>query len=599
MKNRKFLLIFTLVSLFTFASTLSISSFFKNYNSATAGAYDSLDAVVDFNVEGADDSAPNKVPTTPESGKGDGFKPGQSLDKEVEINGTWFTTGLRFTRHDGFYSVSGIGLTTRNNIVIPAVYDGLPVTAIDPWAFCGSNIASVIIPETVTTIGDGAFSFCASLESVTMPNVHEMGEYVFRDCYSLKNVAIGKSTTLGARTFWYCNSLESIKFSDNIKEIGEWTFYECDNLIDVTFGGNSVGEGAFWGCEAMEYLFFNGTYSQWDKVEKGAWWSQWTNFQVICFDDETPETPDETPETPDETPEVPDETPEVPDETPETPDETPDEDVFEKEVVVEQSYQNSKQDGTGSMLWTISVSVGGNNAKKLLEEDGLYLIYFISYGDNYGDLGWYAFCAELTVAQNEENATALYGLSNITKSLKFAIVKKAPSDSIYGGYADGELSESDFLFVTDVYYNEYFEGNATETPDKEVFEKEVVVEQSYQNSKEDGTGSMLWTISVSVDGKNAQELLEEDGFYLVYFISYGDEFGNSGWYAFDAEMSVAQNEKNATVFYGLPNMTMSVKFAIVKKAPSDSAFGSYADGELSENDFLFVTDVYYNAYFEG
>jgi hypothetical protein len=389
------------------------------------------------------------------------------LEGPSAASATYYTEGLSYTLSDGHYTVSGIGTATDKEIVIPSVYNGLPVAAVAPWAFCGNGMSSVTLPSTVTTVGDGAFSFCPSLWSVTLPNVQVMGDYVFRNCYKLQTVTIGGST-IGDRTFWYCNNLTSIVLPDSVQNIGDWAFYECDNLESVTFNGSSIGEGAFWGCNALSQIRYNGTYAEWENVVKGNWWAQETSFSVACSDGlltpsgfipKAPTSPEEP-----ETPEFPNE-PEVP-ETPETPDEDdtvdPDEDNSDneeeqKKIVVTQSYQNSMADGSGSMLWTISVSYDGKNAAELSEEDGLYLVYYISYGEEYGDWGWYAFETEFTVTVNEEGCTVLYGLPNMTKSVRFAIVKKAPSDSFLGGYADDELSESDFVSVSEVYYNSYFE----------------------------------------------------------------------------------------------------------------------------------------------
>jgi hypothetical protein len=369
------------------------------------------------------------------------------LKGPVAASATDYTEGLYYTLGDGYYAVSGIGSATDKEIVIPSVYNGLPVTAVTPWAFCGNNIVGITLPDSVTTVGDGAFSFCMSLQSVVLSNVQSMGDYVFRDCYSLQTVTIGDSSTLGDRTFWYCNSLTSIELPESITGIGAWTFYECDNLESATFSGNSIGEGAFWGCGALTQLNYIGSYAEWESVEKGNWWSQETSFTVACSDGSL--TPSGF---------IPS-LPALPNETPETPDEEygeEEEEVCQKELVVTQSYQNSMADGTGTMLWTISVSYDGKNAADLSEEDGLYLIYFISYGEEYGDSGWYAFEAEFSVTVNEEGCTVLYGLPNLTKSVRFAVVKKTPSDSFLGGYSAEELSDSDFLAVSEIYYNSYF-----------------------------------------------------------------------------------------------------------------------------------------------
>jgi hypothetical protein len=163
---------------------------------------------------------------------------------------------------------------------------------------------------------------------------------------------------------------------------------------------------------------------------------------------------------------------------------------------------------------------------------------------------------------------------------------------------DSDEDNSDNEEDSDEDNSDNEEDSDEDNSDNEEAQKKIVVTQSYQNSMADGSGSMLWTISVSYDGKNAAELSEEDGLYLVYYISYGEEYGDWGWYAFETEFTVTVNEEGCTVLYGLPNMTKSVRFAIVKKAPSDSFLGGYADDELSESDFVSVSEVYYNSYFE-
>ena len=61
--------------------------------------------------------------------------------------------------------------TASGALVIPATYDGKPVTSIGSWAFwkC-TSLTSVTIPDSVTSIGDTAFYDCSSLADVTIPD---------------------------------------------------------------------------------------------------------------------------------------------------------------------------------------------------------------------------------------------------------------------------------------------------------------------------------------------------------------------------------------------------------------------------------------------
>ena len=89
------------------------------------------------------------------------------------------------------------GLVIKNNVVVD----------------CAKWATSVTIPNTVTSIGENAFSKCSNLTSIEIPNsVEYIGYAAFEDCYSLTNVTIGNSVT----------------------EIREYAFYGCTGLKSVT-----------------------------------------------------------------------------------------------------------------------------------------------------------------------------------------------------------------------------------------------------------------------------------------------------------------------------------------------------------------------------
>ena len=84
---------------------------------------------------------------------------------------------------DGKYSLAGYS-GARENIKIPATYNGGTVVSIESSAFADCNgITSVIIPDSVTSIGKGAFSGCSSLESITIPFVGAEADKTSSDTY--------------------------------------------------------------------------------------------------------------------------------------------------------------------------------------------------------------------------------------------------------------------------------------------------------------------------------------------------------------------------------------------------------------------------------
>ena len=130
------------------------------------------------------------------------------------------------------------------------------VTTIGEYAFSDcSSLASVIIPDSVTTIGSSAFGCCTSLASVIIPDsVTTIGKFAFSDCTSLTSVTIpGSVTTIGSSAFDACTSLTSVIIPDSVTTIGEFTFDGCTSLASVIIPDSviEVGMFAFDGCTSL------------------------------------------------------------------------------------------------------------------------------------------------------------------------------------------------------------------------------------------------------------------------------------------------------------------------------------------------------------
>ena len=107
------------------------------------------------------------------------------------------------------------------------------VTTIGEGAFCGcDSLTNINIPNSVTTIGKGAFSHCDSLTSINIPNsVTTIGISAFWGCDSLTNINIPNSvTTIGKCAFSDCKSLTNINIPNSVTTIEDWTFHNCINL---------------------------------------------------------------------------------------------------------------------------------------------------------------------------------------------------------------------------------------------------------------------------------------------------------------------------------------------------------------------------------
>ena len=96
-------------------------------------------------------------------------------------------------------------------------------------SFRNQKIESYIIPDSVTSIGDYAFSGCSSLSNIVIPDcVTDIGKCAFSHCSSLSNIVIPDSvTSIGNDAFLRCSSLSNIVISDSVTSIGNGAFLGC------------------------------------------------------------------------------------------------------------------------------------------------------------------------------------------------------------------------------------------------------------------------------------------------------------------------------------------------------------------------------------
>jgi hypothetical protein len=125
---------------------------------------------------------------------------------------------------------------------IPADIDGAKVTVIGEGAFYENRVVtSVVIPDSVISIINSAFTYCSNLTSVTIGNgVTSIGSGAFSHCTSLTSITIPNSVTaIRAGAFFGCTNLTSATIPESVTEFGDDVFGECPNLT-ITSSENSA-----------------------------------------------------------------------------------------------------------------------------------------------------------------------------------------------------------------------------------------------------------------------------------------------------------------------------------------------------------------------
>ena len=168
------------------------------------------------------------------------------------------------------------------------------VTRIGDSAFERNGFASITLPNSVISIGKYAFYSCTTLASIEIPNsMTSIGESAFCDCTALASIIIDKDnkvydsrdncnaiietatntlisgcmntiipnsvTTIGGGAFSGCTALTSIDIPNSVTSIGKSAFDECSGLTSVTIGNSvaNIEQWAFTYCSALSSIIVN------------------------------------------------------------------------------------------------------------------------------------------------------------------------------------------------------------------------------------------------------------------------------------------------------------------------------------------------------
>ena len=129
---------------------------------------------------------------------------------------------------------------------------------IEEFAFAGCDIESIVLPDSLKEIGEGAFWECIELKSIKIPNnVISIGMEAFYLCSSLEEIVFSnKLQTIGANAFEKCSKITDIILFENLLTIGDEAFRDCSSIEVITIPNTvtQIGTRAFFNCIGLKEI---------------------------------------------------------------------------------------------------------------------------------------------------------------------------------------------------------------------------------------------------------------------------------------------------------------------------------------------------------
>ena len=195
---------------------------------------------------------------------------------------------------EGCLSLTGVTAPEDLNVIGKRAFEGCValetvkfnhfLVQIGERAFAGCTVLDIVLPQSVKVIGDRAFSGCLAIDNLVLPvSLETVGLGAFENCENLFSVTIPKSVKkIGSGAFLGCDSLEvlnifdvdawcTISFGDiyaNPLSLGAELYIDGEKVQQIVISGvlQSISKYAFWRCDNVEYVYYNGTAERLEEV---------------------------------------------------------------------------------------------------------------------------------------------------------------------------------------------------------------------------------------------------------------------------------------------------------------------------------------------
>ena len=141
----------------------------------------------------------------------------------------------------------------------------------EDWMY--NTVPVIVLPDSVTSLGDAAFQHCTALERVTLSaGLTSISPRAFFGCQALETVEIPDGVTeIGEEAFNYCPSLKSIEIPNGVIHIADRAFLRCTSLESIIIPNSvtTIGIDAFKECSSLTIKCNRGSYAEQYAKENG------------------------------------------------------------------------------------------------------------------------------------------------------------------------------------------------------------------------------------------------------------------------------------------------------------------------------------------
>ena len=226
------------------------------------------------------------------------WKADTKVTSDMTVTASWIDAKEVYDRRpdgDGGVFITGVK-DEYATMKIPSFIDGVKVVGIDDEVFhdiTSETVKKIIVPETVTYIGNNAFNGCSGINIEINGALTFIGECAFNDCDMLTKVGFGEGlVTIPPEAFSGCISLKELRLPASLSLVDENAFEDCTGIVSIILHESlaNVGDGAFYNCTSLKTIYFYGTEQSLAEIEIAEMNDALTNAKVYYHASEKPQT---------------------------------------------------------------------------------------------------------------------------------------------------------------------------------------------------------------------------------------------------------------------------------------------------------------------